>query len=718
VTKKFLYLTAFTFLSSVFATAAPITYPKTPQRVVTDQYHGEKVTDSYRWLENGTDAEVEKWTKTQDDLARSYFNGLSVRPAIHSQIDKWKRFESPRYGFYEYRGGKFFGVKRQPPMKQRLLVTVDSLDNLKTEKVILDLNKLSPSGSTSFDFYKPSLDGSLLAVSLSDNGSEEGKLKIYDVKTGKSLNDEIPRVHKPTAGGGVAWAKGNKGFYYTRYPAPGERKKEEENFYHQVYFHKIGEPIAKDVYAIGKDFPRIAEIHLDSSEDGKYIMAMVSNGDGGEHAHYLLKPDGTWVTLTRFSDKIKQFAFGRHDDLYLVSRNQASKGKILRLELANPDLSNAKLVVKEGEGVINDIASTDKKLFVEDLLGGPSRLRVFDLDGSNAQVLATPPVSTIWGLLPTTGDQLFFNSEGYSEPGTLYECILGKRNKIRKTAVTYKSPVSFKDIEVRREFATSKDGTKVPVSILFRKGTKLNGQAPTLLSGYGGYGISMTPYFNPDLAIWLKNGGIYAMANIRGGGEYGEKWHLEGNLTKKQNVFDDFIASAEYLIKKKYTNPKKLAIYGRSNGGLLMGAVLTQRPELFRAVVAGVGIFDMLRVELDPNGAFNITEFGTVKDPVQYKALGAYSPYHHVKDGAPYPAVLLFTGVNDGRVNPFQSKKMTARLQKASSSENPILLRVEYKGGHGMGRNLEQEIEESTDIYAFLFDQLKMQPAYREIGKP
>ena len=268
------------------------------------------------------------------------------------------------------------------------------------------------------------------------------------------------------------------------------------------------------------------------------------------------------------------------------------------------------------------------------------------------------------------------------------------------------SPASFDDIEVVREFAVSKDGTKVPVSILRKKGLKLDGSNPTILYGYGGYGINLTPRFSATLRIWFDAGGVYAVANLRGGGEFGEEWHKEGNLTHKQNVFDDFIACAEHVIRRKYTNPSKLAVMGASNGGLLMGAFLTQRPELARAVVSRVGIYDMLRVELDPNGVFNITEFGTVKDPDQFKALYAYSPYHHVKDGTAYPAVLFPCGENDGRVNPAQSRKMTARLQAATTSGHPILLRMTDSAGHGMGSSLRDRVAEQADIYCFLFEEL------------
>lgn len=332
-------------------------------------------------------------------------------------------------------------------------------------------------------------------------------------------------------------------------------------------------------------------------------------------------------------------------------------------------------------------------------------MRVFDDQG---KLVATeqPPVSVIDQVVPSGGDDVILRISSYLNPGAWWRFDAAQK-KLVSTALVSTSASKFDDAEVIRAFAVSKDGTRVPMNIIRRKGTKLDGSNPTLLYGYGGYGISEKPYFLGSFGrAWLDQGGVYVTANIRGGGDYGEEWHSAGNLTRKQNVFDDFLACAQFLIQQKYTSPERLAILGGSNGGLLMGAALTQKPELFRAVVSFVGIYDMLRVELDPNGAFNVTEFGTVKDPDQFKALYAYSPYHHVKDGTAYPAVLFLTGENDHRVNPMQSRKMTARLQAASSSGRPILLRTSSSSGHGIGTALDEEVAENSDALAFLFDQM------------
>ncbi|HEX3817684.1 MAG TPA: prolyl oligopeptidase family serine peptidase, partial [Chthoniobacterales bacterium] len=395
------------------------------------------------------------------------------------------------------------------------------------------------------------------------------------------------------------------------------------------------------------------------------------------------------------------------DALYLISRADAPRGKVLRLPLDHLDLSAAKVIVPPSEAVVEELEPASDALYVGDLLGGPSQIRRFDLEGKNEKTIKIPPISAVREMVALDDGSLLFKDVSYIAPNVWYHYGAASEEPVA-TALRETSPVSFDDIEVVREFATSKDGTKIPLNIMRRKGTKLDGNNPTLLYGYGGYGISMTPSFDFTHRLWFDRGGVYVVANIRGGGEYGEEWHKAGNLTKKQNVFDDFIAAERYLIDKKYTRPAKLAIMGGSNGGLLMGAVLTQQPELAHAVVSAVGIYDMLRVELSPNGSFNVTEFGTVKNPAQFKALYAYSPYHNVHDGTKYPAILFLTGANDGRVAPWNSRKMTARLQTANASDNPILLRTSASSGHGHGTALKERIQQQADILSFLFDQLGM----------
>src|SRR6478752_2143411 len=669
--------------------------PQTPKKPVTDEYQGVKVEDNYQWLEQDDDPAVKAWSDAQSRRTREYLDKLPDRTAIEQQLTDWYAKTSPTYSGIVSRPGILFARKFQPPKQQQILVTLASADALKSEKVVLDPNK-----------FVPSRDGKYVAMSISQGGSEDGTLHIYETATGKALKDSIAHVQYPTAGGSAAWNADGTGIYYTRFPRKGDRPDADLNFYQQVYFHKIGTADSEDIYSIGKDFPRIAEIKLEASHDGKYILATVANGDGGDFAHYLLGPDGNWKQLTQFSDQIKAARIGRDDALYLLARADAPRGKILRVSLDKPELANAIVIVPPSDAVIQFLEPTAEAIYVGDLLGGPSQIRRFGLNGTGEKIVPIPNISAVTEMESLEDNSLLFRDVSYTEPAAWFH--LTGNAPPKKTALVDSLPVSFADIEVSREMATSKDGTKVPVNIIRKKETKLDGNNPVLLYGYGGYSISMQPGFDFTRRLWFDRGGVWVVANIRGGGEFGEDWHKAGNLTKKQNVFDDFAAAGQYLINEKWTRPEKLAILGGSNGGLLMGAMITQHQDLVRAVVSAVGIYDMLRVELPPNGAFNVTEFGTVKDPDQFKALYAYSPYHHVADGTNYPSILFMTGANDGRVAPYHSRKMVARLDEANKSSNPILLRTSTSSGHGIGTALSERIKQLADEYSFLFAQLGM----------
>jgi prolyl oligopeptidase len=705
----------FLFLICVATAAALINLPaaeaasETAKKPVSNEYQGTTVEDPYQWLEKDDDPEVKAWSAAQNQQTRDYLDKLPDRAAIEEQLTEWYAKTSPSYSSLVSRPGILFAMKFQPPKQQPMLVTLASADDLKSERVVLDPNVLDAKGTTAIDWFVPSLDGKYVAVSLSKGGSEDGTLHIYETATAKPLPNTIAHVQYPTAGGSAAWNADASGIYYTRFPRQGERPEADLNFYQQVYFHKLGTPDTDDTYSIGNDFPRIAEVMLESSRDGKYILATVANGDGGDFSHYLLGPDRNWKQITQFSNQIKVARLGRDNALYLLSRAGAPRGKILRLPIETSELSSAVEIVPTGEPVIERIVPTADALYTSDLLGGPSQIRRFGLDGKGETIIPIAKISAVQEMVALEDNSLLFRDVSYTEPAAWFHCVQGNTEPA-KTALRSTSPVSFADIEVTREFATSKDGTKIPLNVIRKRGTKQDGQNPTLLYGYGGYGISMSPNFDFTRRVWFNRGGIYVVANIRGGGEFGEEWHKAGNLTKKQNVFDDFAAVAEYLIKQKWTRPEKLAIQGGSNGGLLMGAMIVQHPDLVRAVVSSVGIYDMLRVELAPNGAFNVTEFGTVKDPEQFNALYAYSPYHHVVDGTKYPSVLMMTGANDGRVAPYHSRKMTARLEEATKSDNPILLRTSSSAGHGQGTALSERIKQLADIYSFLFAQLDMSP--------
>lgn len=692
---------------SLFHLQAAEPKSQTPKRQISDEYQGVKVQDDYQWLEKDEDPEVKAWSEAQNQLTRAYLDKLPDRAAIEKQLTDWYAKVSPSYDGLVSRPGILFAEKFQPPKQQPMLVTLASANDLKSVKMLLDPNALDAKGTTAIDWFVPSRDGKCVAISISQGGSEDGTLHFYETATGKALPDTIAHVQYPTAAGSAAWNSDGTGVYYTRYPRKGERPEADLNFYQQVYFHKIGTADTDDTYAVGKDFPRIAEVVLEASHDGKYILAKVANGDGGDFAHYLLGPDENWKQITQFRDQVKAARLGRDQALYLLSRAGAPRGKVLRLPLDMPELAKAAMIIPASDAVIARVEPTADALYVGDLLGGPSQVRRFSLNGKSGTIIPIPKISTVSEMVALEDNSLLFRDVSYTEPAAWFRCGAGKTEPIR-TALVNTSPVSFADIEVTREFAPAKDGTKIPLNILRRKGTKLDGQNPTLLYAYGGYGISMSPNFEFTRRLWFDRGGVYVVANIRGGGEFGEEWHKAGNLTKKQTVFDDFAAAADYLIKQKWTRPEKLAIQGGSNGGLLMGAMITQHPELVRAVVSAVGIYDMLRVELAPNGAFNVTEFGTVKDPEQFKALYAYSPYHHVVDGTKYPSILMMTGANDGRVAPYHSRKMIARLDAANKSDKPILLRTSSSAGHGIGTALSERIKQLADQYAFLFAQLEM----------
>lgn len=677
----------------------------TEKHPVSDTYHSTTVIDPYRWLENAGTPEIKEWTRRQNERTRAYFSGLPYREGLAQQLMQLRSEESARYWALQEKHGRIFALRFKPPAQQPVLVRLSSLNPPALWKPVFDPNGYDTNGTTAIDWYIPSHDGKLVAVSLSKNGSEDGTLHFFEVDSGKELAERIPRVQYPTGGGSAAWLPDNTGVLYTRFPHPGERPEADLNFYQQVWRHRIGTPVSEDVYEIGKEFPRIAEIELEASEDGKTHVAIVANGDGGDFAHWVRSNSGQWWQISKFEQGAKAARIGRDNALYVLSLNDAPNGKLLRLEPGEFRLDQARTVVPEGKGVIQDFAACDDGVYVSLLNGGPSELKYYPKKGTRAKSIRTEPISAVLGLQSWHGNELTFGNVSYVDPFAWFT-VTPEDKEPQKTALALTSPASFKDVEVVREFATSKDGTKVPLNILHRKGIKLDGSNPTLLYGYGGYGISLSPSFDSTRRVWFDAGGVYVVANLRGGGEYGETWHKAGNLTRKQNVFDDFIAAAEHLIKRNYTSPARLAVQGGSNGGLLMGAFLTQRPELARAVVSFVGIYDMLRVELDPNGAFNVTEFGTVKDLEQFRALSAYSPYHRVRDGAKYPAVLLTTGENDGRVNPMQSRKMAARLQEASGSGMPVLFRSTASAGHGIGTSLKDRVAEQADVMTFLFDQL------------
>jgi prolyl oligopeptidase len=604
-------------------------------------------------------------------------------------------------------GETYFALKEQTPRQRPFLVALGDLDDAATERTVVDPEAIDPTGETTIDWFVPSPDGSRVAVSLSEHGTEDGTLHIFDVETGDVVDEPIEHVH--LMGGSMAWRADGSGFWYTRCADPA-------GFRQQVWFRDLGSTADRLDFPDGVADEGIAENVVTASPDGRWVMDQVQKGDGGEWQTFVRRQDSDgatgadWWLLADISDNCPYAVLGK-DAVYLLSRRDAPHGRILRLRLSEgATVADAEEIVPASRLVIEDLVVTEGTVWVVDMDGGPQQLRAFDLDGHPLPSPEVPAVSSVSSystrLAKLGNDRLAWSCESFTEPPTWWVAADGQ--VARRTALAATSPVDLSGHEVTREFATSWDGTQVPLNIIAAPGTPRDGSAPALLTAYGGYAISLVPKFNAELQLWLERGGVVVVANIRGGGEYGEEWHHAGRLATKQNCFDDFIAAADHLVESGITSRDLLAIMGGSNGGLLMGAVLTQRPDVARAVVAAVPVMDSLRSETTMNGRYNTTEFGSVEDPVVFKALMDYSPYHNVKDGTEYPAVLLTAGENDIRVDAWHAKKMTARLQAASTSDRPVLLRLEA-GGHLAG-SLDQNIDETTDLYAFMFDQLGIHP--------
>jgi prolyl oligopeptidase len=696
--------------------------PESPSIPVTDTFHGTKVVDAYRWLEDWNDPKVKAWSDAQNEYTRSILDALPNTEALRERVTEILGATSESYSSLSFHGGKLFAMKRQPPKQQPFLVVMDSPHHPDVAKVLVDPNTLNTDGTTAIDWFVPSPDGKLVAVSLSEGGSESGDIHVYDAATGKQVFEVVPHVQFGTGGGCVAWTPDGKGFYYTRYPRGNERPAADHAFYMQVYYHALGTPTEQDRYEVGKDFPKIAEVTIFTNEAGVALVNM-QKGDGGEFQHYVRTLDGKWHQLDVYTDRVVQAEFGHSDGpdsttVLMVSRKDAGRGKLLKLAIPNDGskalkVADATVLIPEGKDTLvsefgehtGNLVATPKCLYVTYQKGGPSEVRVFDHSGKQIGKPEQYEIGDVGAIVAMhgAGDSVLFSTVSYTNPTGWFTYDPETKKTARMTALSQEPKVKWDDVEVVREMATSKDGTKVPVNILRKKGLKQDGTHPCYITAYGGYGVNIAPRYRPEVRVLLDAGFVWAEANIRGGGEFGEEWHHQGNLTNKQNVFDDFYAACKHMVEAKYTTHDRLAIMGGSNGGLLMGATFTQHPEAAKCVIASVGIYDMLRVELSANGEYNIPEFGTVKNPEQFKALHAYSPYHHVKEGVNYPAVLFLTGANDPRVDPMQSRKMTALLQSVGAT---ALLRTSANSGHGMGSSLSQRIEQVVDIYSFLFDQL------------
>jgi prolyl oligopeptidase len=689
--------------------AAP---PPTRVAPVTDVYHGVQVVDPYRWLENDAAPEVKAWSAQQNAFTRSVIEGLPGLSSVRARIDHALRAEFPRYLRVVPAAGSWFVLVDAPPKQHPFLGVMPAGGDPSALRVLLDPAAIDASNRTTIDFFVPSFDGKRVAVSLSKDGTESGELSVIDVTGAQALPDRVPRVHGGTAGGDVAWLPDGSGFFYTRYPWPGERAAEDQEFYQQVYFHALGADPKTDRPELGEQLPRLAEIRLELDPGSGRLLASVQKGDGGEFAHYLREPSGAWRQLSDFPDGIVHVAFGPKQRLLAVSRRGAPRGKLLVGDARARNLARARVLVPEEQDAIvtrfwdgGSMAATAQRIYLTYQLGGPSVVRAFDLNGKRLAWKDALEIASVSDLVRDGAHAVLFKTQSFLEPAAWYGYDEMRASSSR-TALIEQAPVEMRQHRVLRELAVSKDGTRVPFNVIMPAGAVLDGSHACIATGYGGYGLSREPRYQVDNALWLEQGVIAVIANLRGGSEFGDEWHRQGNLERKQNVFDDFAAVLEALVARGFTRPERLGIIGGSNGGLLMGATLVQHPQQVRAVVSLVGIYDSLREELLPNGEFNTMEFGSVRDPVQFAALHAYSPYHHVKDGSAYPATLLITGENDPRVGPMHSRKMAARLQAANSGAAPILFRSNAGAGHGKDLALDARIAEKVDIYAFMLAQL------------
>src|SRR4051794_7828956 len=679
---------------------------ETPRERVVDTYHGVEVVDEYRWLENPGSEATREWTVAQDARTRAYLEALPFREAIRHRCEEILKVESTSYDDLSLGGSTSFALKTQPPLQQPFLVALDGFDGTAGERVLVDPNALDDSGVTTIDWYCASPDGSRVAVSLSQHGTEDGTVYVCDVATGEAVDGPLAHVNSGTAGGSLAWRADSGGFWCTWHAAPGTVRDADLGFYQEVWFHELGTDGGRRELAGSFAEDRVAENVLHASPDGRWVMDLVQKGDGGEWQLFVRRQEGDagWRMVGDLGDECIRAVFGGRW-LFLLSMHSAPRGQVLRLELGDEaTVAEATVIVPPGDLAIEEIAATHARLWVVDVDGGPSGIRALDHDGNALPEISLPAVSSVGRPLAL----------GYSAVAWAVETFVSPRSwwthadddaEPRRTALDTATPIDFAGIEVERVFATSKDGTRIPINLIYRAGTPKDGSAPALLYAYGGFAISLKPSFEPSRLLWLAHGGVDAVADIRGGGEYGREWHHAGRLATKQNCFDDFAACADHLVHTRVTSRERLGIIGGSNGGLLIGAVLTQRPDIAAAVVSAVPVLDMLRNELTPNGAFVVEELGSVRDPELFRALYAYSPYHNVVDGKAYPPVLFTAGEFDPRVDAFHAKKMVARLQAATSSEQPILLRME-SGGHGIGQSLDRAVALVTDYYTFLFDRL------------
>jgi prolyl oligopeptidase len=668
-----------------------ITYPETKKIDHVDTYFGENSNDPYRWLEDDRSAETEAWVKAQNVVTYDYLAQIPYRNQLKTRMEQLWNYEKISAPFKE--GEYTYYYKNNGLQNQSVLYRKDKNGK---EELFLDPNTFSKDGTTSLGGIDFSKDGSLVAYSISEGGSDWRKVIVMEAKTKKIIGDTIVDVKFS----GVSWYK-NEGFYYSSYDKPEGSELSAKTDQHKLYYHKLNTSQKTDKLIYGGDVKR-RYVGGGVSEDENYLFITAANSTSGNELYYLdlSKPNSKIVTLIDNYENDNDVLDNKGSKIYLVTNYKAPNKRVVTFDLANPAMENWKDCIAENKNVLSPNTGSGY-IFASYMKDAVSFIKQYDYNGKLVRDIELPGVGTAGGFGGKEKETtLYFSFTNYVTPNTIYtfDPKTGKSEIYQKPKVDFNSA----NYESKQVFYTSKDGTKVPMIITYKKGTVLNGKNPTILYGYGGFNISLTPAFSISNAVWLENGGVYAVANLRGGGEYGKEWHDAGTQFKKQNVFDDFIAAADYLIKENYTSSDYLAIKGGSNGGLLVGAVMTQRPDLIKVALPAVGVLDMLRYHTFTAGAGWAYDYGTADQSAEmFEYIKGYSPVHNVKSGTKYPATLVTTGDHDDRVVPAHSFKFAAELQAKQSGDNPVLIRIEVNAGHGAGKSVAATIQENVDMQVF-----------------
>lgn len=669
---------------------------------VVDVYHGVKVADPFRWMEDPDLPETKAFVAAQNERTFNYLHGLTARQAIKDRITTL--WDYPKQSAPFTAGGSYFIFRNDGLQNQSVLYRLRTLES--EPELVLDPNQLSPDGTVALTNISFSHDGSLLAYTCSQSGSDWQEIHLLEVETGNAL-PEVIRWCKFT---GIAWMPDDSAFFYTRFPQPGSVPPEDASNFSQVFLHRIGTEQAADQLIYERPDCKQLGFRASVTDDGRYLVLHVTMGTNPENRVYCreLADESPFIRLLDEHDAMYHVIGNDGSLLYVHTNWQAPHGRVMAIDLNHPAKDQWRELIPAGDDVIDEILLVNERFVVTHLHAAHHRLCLYRLDGSLEREVSLPTLGSLSIDGRRQDRELFFSFTSYLYPTTVfrYDFISQQTHEYWSPAVDFDAT----DYETKQVFYKSKDGTQVPLFLTHKRGLRLDGNNPTLLYGYGGYNLAQKPNFSVSTLAWLELGGVFAVAGLRGGNEFGEEWHRAGMLEQKQNVFDDFITAAEWLIESGYTRTEKLAIQGRSNGGLLTAACMTQRPELYGAVICWVPVIDMLRFQRFTAGRYWTGEYGNAEEnPEHFRFLIKYSPLHNVKFGTVYPPVLIMTAETDDRVVPMHSKKFTATLQAAAGGDNPIYLRVESKAGHGQGKPTSKLIDEQADIFAFLVDQLKVQ---------